>query len=123
MAGYRIDKVNEEIKKELSSIIPRLKDPRIPEFVTVTEVRVTPDLKSAKVFFSVLSGDDTEALKGLQSSAKFARGLLSKAIKLRYTPELIFTIDESVKYGMFINEKLAELGLDKSDDESEHEDE
>ena len=112
MAGHRLDKVNEEIKKELSVIIPRLKDPRIPQFVTVTEVRVTPDLKSAKVFFTVLTGDENEALKGLQSSAGFARGLLSKAIKIRYTPELIFTIDESVKYGMLINEKLAELGLD-----------
>lgn len=112
MAGHRLDKVNEEIKKELSLIIPRLKDPRIPQFVTVTEVRVTPDLKSAKVFFTVLTGDEKEALKGLQSSAGFARGLLSKAIKIRYTPELIFTIDESVKYGMLINEKLAELGLD-----------
>lgn len=116
MAGYRLDKVNEEIKKELSTIIPRLKDPRIPDFVTITEVRVTPDLKSAKVYFSVLTGDENEALKGLQSSAGFARGLLSKAIKIRYTPELIFTIDTSVKYGMYINEKLAELGLDGKDE-------
>ena len=46
MAGHRIEKVNEEIKKELSLIIPKLKDPRIPEFVSVTEVRTTPDLKN-----------------------------------------------------------------------------
>lgn len=116
MASYRLEKVNEEIKKELSVIIPRLKDPRIPDFVTVTEVRVTPDLKSAKVYFSVLAGDENEALAGLQSSARFARGLLSKAIKLRYTPELLFEIDESVKYGAFIDKKLHELGLDGSDD-------
>ncbi len=116
MPSYRLEKVNEEIKKELSVIIPNLKDPRIPDFVTVTEVRVTPDLKAAKVYFSVLTGDDKETLKGLQSSAGFARGLLSKALKLRYTPELIFMIDDSVKYGAFIDKKLHELGLDGSNE-------
>jgi len=116
MASHRLDKVNEEIKKELSVIIPRLKDPRIPEFVTVTEVRVTPDLKTAKIYFSVLNGEENEALLGLQSSAGFTRGLLSKSLKLRYTPELIFIIDESLKYGMFINQKLSELGLDGQDE-------
>ena len=112
MASHRIEKVNEEIKKELSLIIPKLKDPRIPEFVSVTEVRTTPDLKSARVYFSVLNGNDAEALKGLQSSAAYARMLLSKTMKIRYTPELIFTIDESIKYGIFIEEKLSELNLE-----------
>ncbi len=117
MAGHRLDKINEEIKKELSVIIPKLKDPRIPDFVTITEVRTSPDLKNAKVYFSTLTGDENEVLKGLQSSAGFARGLLSKAIKLRYTPELSFCIDESIKYGAFIDKKLAELGLDGTSDE------
>lgn len=116
MASHRLDKVNEEIKKALSGIIPKLKDPRIPDFVTVTEVRTAPDLKTAKVYFSTLTGDENEVLKGLQSSASFARGMLSKAIKIRYTPELIFTIDESIKYGAFIDKKLSELGLDKEDE-------
>lgn len=119
MSGHRIDKVNEEIKKELSYIIPKLKDPRIPEFVTVTEVRTSPDLKTAKVYFSSMSDNEEAVLAGLQSSAGFARGLLSKAMKIRYTPELTFVIDTSVKYGMFINQKLAELGLDGSDGEDE----
>ena len=83
MAGHRIEKVNEEIKKELSVIIPKLKDPRIPDFVSITEVRTTPDLKSARVYFSVLGGNDEEALKGLQSSAAYARMLLSKTMKIR----------------------------------------
>ena len=112
MSNHRIDKVNEEIKKELSYIIPKLKDPRIPHFVTITEVRTAPDLKTAKVYFSAMDGDEQEALKGLQSSAGFARGMLAKAMKIRYTPELIFTVDESIKYGIFINEKLAELHID-----------
>ncbi len=116
MAGHRLEKVNEEIKKELSLIIPKLKDPRIPEFVSITEVRTTPDLKSARVYFSVLSGDDKEALKGLTSSAAYARMLLSKSMKIRYTPELIFTIDESIKYGIFIEQKLSELGLDNENE-------
>lgn len=116
MASHRIEKVNEEIKKELSLIIPKLKDPRIPDFVSVTEVRTTPDLKSARVYFSVLNGSDTEALKGLQSSAAYARMLLSKTMKIRYTPELIFTIDESIKYGIFIEQKLSELNLEQDDE-------
>lgn len=117
MASHRIDKINEEIKKELSRIIPKLKDPRVPSYVSITEVRTTPDLKSAKVFFSVLSGDEQEILRGLQSSAGFARGLLSQAMRIRYTPELIFTVDESVKYGMMIDEKLKELDLKPDGDE------
>ena len=116
MAGHRIEKVNEEIKKELSLIIPKLKDPRIPDFVSITEVRTTPDLKSARVYFSVLGGNDEEALKGLQSSAAYARMLLSKTMKIRYTPELVFTIDESIKYGIFIEQKLSELNLDNEDE-------
>lgn len=112
MASHRLDKVNEEIKKALAGIIPKLKDPRITDFVTITEVRTAPDLKTAKVYFSSLTGDENEVLKGLRSSAKFARGLLSKAVKLRYTPELIFTVDESIKYGNYIDQKLSELGLD-----------
>ena len=116
MAGHRIEKVNEEIKKELSLIIPKLKDPRIPDFVSITEVRTTPDLKSARVYFSVLGGNDEEALKGLQSSAAYARMLLSKTMKIRYTPELVFTIDESIKYGIFIEQKLSELNLDGEDE-------
>ncbi len=117
MAGHRIEKVNEEIKKELSLIIPKLKDPRIPDFVSITEVRTTPDLKAARVYFSVLSGDDEQALKGLQSSAAYARMLLSKTMKIRYTPELIFTIDDSIKYGMFIEQKLSELDIPGDEDE------
>lgn len=116
MPAYRINKVNEEIKKELSLIIPKLKDPRIPEFITITEVRTTPDLKSAKVYFSTLSGDEKEVLKGLESSANFARGMLSKAMKIRYTPELFFIIDESIKYGAYIDKKLSELGLGEQDE-------
>ena len=116
MAGHRIEKVNEEIKKELSLIIPKLKDPRIPDFVSITEVRTTPDLKSARVYFSVLGGNAEEALKGLQSSAAYARMLLSKTMKIRYTPELVFTIDESIKYGIFIEQKLSELNLDDEDE-------
>lgn len=116
MAGHRIEKVNEEIKKELSLIIPKLKDPRIPDFVSITEVRTTPDLKAARVYFSVLNGNDKEALKGLESSANYARMLLAKVMKIRYTPELIFTIDESIKYGMFIEQKLSELNLGEDND-------
>jgi len=94
---------------ELIATIALLAIIAVISFVSITEVRTTPDLKSARVYFSVLSGDDNEALKGLQSSASFARMLLSKAMKIRYTPELVFTIDESIKYGMFIEQKLSEI--------------
>lgn len=112
--GHRIQRVNEEIRKELARILPTVKDPRVPDFLSVTAVETTGDLKECKVYVSALMGDEAEMLRGLKSSGNYIRGALARNLKLRNTPELTFHADQSIKYGMHINEKLHELGLDGS---------
>ncbi|MBR5782824.1 MAG: 30S ribosome-binding factor RbfA [Clostridia bacterium] len=107
--AHRIARVNEEIRKELAKLLPTVKDPRVPSFISVTEVQTTPDLKQAKVFVSVMTGEEKEVLKGLKSSAGYLRGALAKALKLRYTPELLFVMDTSIKEGLKINQILADI--------------
>ena len=116
MAGHRIERVNEQIKKELAVLIPELKDPRIPKFISVTEVHTSPDLKTARVYVSIMDALETDVIAGLNSSAGHLRSLLALKLKLRYTPMLDFKIDNSIKYGMEIDRKLSELGLDKDDE-------
>lgn len=107
--SHRIERVNEEIRKELSALLPTVKDPRVPEFISVTAVLTTPDLKQAKVFVSVITGEEKEVLKGLRSSAGYLRGALAKRMALRYTPELIFAMDDSIKEGLKINQILTDI--------------
>jgi len=121
--GHRIERVNEEIRKELARILPTVKDPRVPSFLSITAVETTGDLKECKVFVSALMGDEAEMLRGLKSSGNYIRGALARNLKLRYTPELSFHADSSIKYGMHINEKLHELGLDGTGEEQEDEQE
>ena len=93
----RLEKINAELKKEISQIIQyKLKDPRLG-FITVTKVEVTVDLRFAKVYFSVLGSvqEEAKAEQGLVSSAGYVRGLVGRKIKMRYNPELIFKIDKS----------------------------
>lgn len=118
--AHRIARVNEEIRKELARILPTVKDPRVPSLISITAVETTGDLKECKVFVSALMGDEAEMLRGLKSSGSYIRGALARNLKLRYTPELSFYADPSIKYGMHINEKLHELGLDGTgEDESD----
>ena len=107
----RIDRVNELMKREVSQIIrEELQDPRI-QFVTVTYVKVSPDLRYAKVSFSVLNGveEAEKTLKGLNQARGLVRKLIGQRIKMRYTPEIEFVHDKSAEYGAFIEEKLREI--------------
>jgi ribosome-binding factor A len=111
MANYRIGRVAEQMKKELSDIISnRIKDPRIG-FVTVTGVDVTGDLQQATAYITVLGGEEkiAETLEGLSQAKGFIRSEIGKRIRLRKTPELDFKIDESVEYGNRINKILHDL--------------
>lgn len=115
MAKNRSGRVGEQIKKELSLLIQtELKDPRIG-FVTVTGVDITSDLSQAKVYLSIFGDDEkkAESLKGIEKANGFLRTELSKRIRLRYTPELIFKIDESIAYGSRIEKLLGEITHDE----------
>lgn len=109
----RIEKVNSSVKRELAHMLEsgEINDPRI-SFVTILNVEVSRDLQHAKVKFSTLSDDPQDiqaALKGFESSRGYVRRLLGQRITLRYTPQLQFIYDKSVKYAADIDKALEEI--------------
>ena len=107
MASNRIGRINEEIQRELSALIPAVKDPRVSGMISVTAVETTPDLRYAKAYISVLDKENGErVLKGLRSASGWLRRELGSALKLRYTPELEFQLDDSIDKGAHILELL-----------------
>ena len=107
MASIRIGRINEEIQRELSALIPAVKDPRVSGMISVTAVETTPDLRYAKAYISVLDKENGErVLKGLRSASGWLRRELGSALKLRYTPELVFQLDDSIDKGAHILELL-----------------
>lgn len=107
----RLNRIDEEIKKELSQIISyELKNPEVTGMISVTRVKITPDLKYAKVYVSILnSKNDEKTIEGLKKSAGFMRSQIAKRINLRITPELVFEKDDSMEYGMKIDAILKNL--------------
>ena len=110
MSSRRQERVAERVKQEISQIILReLQDPRIG-FLTVTKVEMSPDLRFAKVFVSVL-GDETKqalTLRGLQSASPFIRLTIGRRVQLRYTPRLRFQLDDSVKKSVHLSKLIRE---------------
>lgn len=107
MASNRIGRINEEIQRELSTLIRSVKDPRVTGMISVTAVDATPDLKFAKIYISVLDkSDSTQVLKGLKSASGWLRRELGRALNLRYTPELTFVLDDSIDKGAHILDLL-----------------
>ena len=107
MASNRIGRINEEIQRELSALIPAVKDPRVSGMISVTAVETTPDLRYAKAYISVLDKENGErVLKGLRSASGWQRRELGSALKLRYIPELVFQLDDSIDKGAHILELL-----------------
>ena len=101
MASNRINRINEEIQKELSDLIRNLKDPRIQNtMISITRVETTPDLRYTKVYVSFLQEDRAaDALKGLKSAAGYLRRELGQSLNLRYTPQIMWALDDSITYG------------------------
>jgi ribosome-binding factor A len=101
MATNRLNRINEDIQRELSALIPRVKDPRVQQgMVTVTGVETTPDLRYAKVYLSILGEvNEKELRRGLRSAGPWLRRELGAALTLRYTPELTFERDRSIENG------------------------
>ena len=107
----RISRIDEEYRKELSQIIGfELKNSSITGMISVTKVKVTPDLKYAKVYVSIFNSKNIkETMDGLKKSSGFIRSELAKRINLRNTPELVFEIDDSMEYGAKIDSILKEI--------------
>lgn len=111
MQGKRLERVNQLIKEEISLLLQReLKDPRLG-FVTVTEVDVTPDLKHAKVYVSVLGPEErwASSLAALDSARGFVWNWLRRHLDLRVTPEIVFRPDRSMEHAAHIQSLLADL--------------
>ena len=111
MGQLRVEKVQELMKQEISEIILReLKDPRIG-FVTVTSVECTGDLREAKVYVSLMGSEQQvkDCWAGLISSLGFIRREIGRRIRLRFTPEITFTLDKSLDYSAHIQELLLKV--------------
>lgn len=101
--SVKMIKINREFQRELSTLIAlEVKDPRISPMTSVVSVDVAPDLKSSKVYISVLGGveEQKSTLQGLRSAAPFLRSQLAHNLNLRNTPELTFIVDQSIEYGV-----------------------
>ena len=111
MQGKRLDRVNQLIKEEISTLLQReLKDPRLG-FVTVTQVETSKDLRQAKVFVSVLGGDEQwkASLAALTSARGFVRNWLRQHLDLRVTPDVEFRADRSMEHAARIQSLLKKV--------------
>ena len=111
MAKERINKINEEVRRELSNIVRELKDTRIPMMTSIVAVKVTNDLSYAKVYVSVM-GDEIvqkKAIEGLKSAAGFVRREIGRRLQLRHTPEFLFELDHSIEQGAYINKLIHDV--------------
>ena len=121
MGLRRAERVSQFIRREASKIIQEeLKDPRIG-FITITRVEVTPDLRQARIYFSVYGQDEEKekSIKGLESARGFIQGAIGRRTGLRYTPETSFRLDQSSEKIADVLEKMDEINQGEPGKESE----
>ncbi len=114
MAGFRINRTGEDVKRELTDIMRQLKDPRINSLITVIKTELSNDMSHCKVYISSMEGMDKakEACKGLNSAAGYIRREMNGRIKMRRTPEFHFIPDDSTEYSAGIAKLLNDLERD-----------
>lgn len=122
MSKFRIERLNEEIRKELSAIVGTLKDPRIPPIITITAVKTTNDLSHAKVYVSAMNADMKEVIAGLRAASGFLRRELSSRLTVRKVPELHFENDTSYEHGLKIYAMLDEIKREQREKEEQMQD-
>jgi len=122
MASNRINRINEEIQKELSSLLRTVKDPRVQDtMISITRVETTPDLRYTKVYVSFLQEERVkEAMAGLKSAAGYLRRQLGQSLQLRYAPEIVWALDDSITYGAKMLKLINSLEV-KQDEEADEE--
>ena len=112
MRHQRIDRISEEVKKEISRILrEEVKDPRIGELSSILRVDLSGDLRYAKVYVSVLGNEEERqaTMEGLNKASGFIRRGLSQVLTIRYVPELSFILDTSIEYSVDIGKKIMEI--------------
>lgn len=123
----RLIKINEEIKKELNSIISfKLKNPNINGLITATKVSTTPDLKFCTVFISMMNkgpAEKKEILDAFKKSKGFIRSEIARSINLRITPEFLFKEDDTLEYAAHMEEIFKKINEEKKVKEDDGEEE
>ena len=113
MANSRGGRINEEVKREISNIIRNeIKAPRRTAMVSVTDVKVTKDLRYAKVYVSIFGKDEEEknnTFLALKNASGYIRREIGQRINLRYNPQILFELDDSINYGIHIEELIAKV--------------
>lgn len=118
MAGHRLDRTTEDIRRELSAILRELKDPRVQGLVSVVRAEVTNDLSYCKVYISSMEGLDCAktAVQGLKSASGYIRRELASRLRLRHVPALLFQATDSIEYSANISRMLGELKGEEDED-------
>jgi ribosome-binding factor A len=113
MAGHRLGRTNDDIRLVLAELLRSIKDPRINQgLVSITRTETTGDLRYCKVYLSVLGLiSEKELMRGLKSASGWLRRELGMRLELRYTPELVFQLDDSISHGAHINRIMSEPGF------------
>ncbi|MBQ2119227.1 MAG: 30S ribosome-binding factor RbfA [Clostridia bacterium] len=116
MSSYRRARINDAVREELSLALQNSKDPRLSgSMVSILSADVSPDLKTAKIRYSVYGGDTEEAIAGIESAAGYFRRELARRLNLRITPELTFLRDDSIAHGARIAQLLREVLPEKEE--------
>lgn len=114
MSANKINRINDDIQYALANLLRQIKDPRVNQgsLVSITRVETTGDLRYSKIYISVLGElNEKDFKKGLKSASPWLRRELGSALKLRYTPELVFELDKSIERGAHISKMISELDI------------
>lgn len=121
MSSNRINRINEEVQKELSALLRTVKDPRVQDtMISITRVETTPDLRYTKVYVSFLQEERVkDAMAGLKSAAGYLRRQLGHNLQLRYSPEIVWSEDDSITYGARMLKLINSLEVKHDEDSDE----
>lgn len=121
MSSNRINRINEEIQKELSALLRTVKDPRVQDtMISITRVETTPDLRYTKVYVSFLQEERVkDAMAGLKSATGYLRRQLGHNLQLRYSPEIVWSEDDSITYGARMLKLINSLEVKHDEDSDE----
>lgn len=121
MSSNRINRINEEIQKELSALLRTVKDPRVQDtMISITRVETTTDLRYTKVYVSFLQEERVkDAMAGLKSAAGYLRRQLGHNLQLRYSPEIVWSEDDSITYGARMLKLINSLEVKHDEDSDE----
>lgn len=111
MAFNRLERIKQEVKREMSSIVHELKDPRISPMTSIVAADVSRDLKYAKIYVSVMGTDEEKraTMDALKSATGFIKREIGSRLDLRCVPQPTFVLDSTIDYGMHINELIHKI--------------